>query len=254
MSDRFPLCDTWATVDEAKECADFGDATDEAILKALQSATYVLYRLTDRRYPGICEDFVRPPGECDDGRCRNCCACCCHGPSKITLGAFPIREIVEVEIDGEILDPSEYRILNRRYLVRMADADGKRQNWPRCQRLDLPLGEEGTWGVHFLYGQTPPQPGVDAASLYAVEWAKACGDSAGECKLPARVQSIARQGVTMVIGDPRTFLESGLTGLGPVDSWIAAERRGRRSFGFVNPDAVLCDQFPARIGGEVWQS
>lgn len=245
MSDSFPLCSTWATNDEAREiCSSsvFDGLSEERLTELLQSSTYLLYLLSGRRYPGLCEDFVRPPAVCPDDRCcQDSCDCCHHGVSKLTLGAYPIREIVEVEIDGDVLDPSEYDLLNRRYLLRMADVDGNRQRWPGIQRLDLPLGDPGTWGVRFVYGQYPPIPGRDAAIAHASELAKACAGDA-TCKLPARVQSVARQGVTMVIGDPNSFLQAGLTGLGEVDSWISAERyaaRVRRP-AFVNPDFILC--------------
>ena len=259
MSDSFPLCAPWATNDEARECSGFDDVEDDGpfgLTALLEASTYLLYLLSGKRYPGICEDFVRPPGVCDDGRCcRDSCSCCHHGVSKLTLGAYPIREIVDVEIDGEILDPSEYRILNRRYLLRMADVDGNRQRWPGIQRLDLPLGEPGTWGVGFRYGNAPPRPGQMAMIAHARELAKACASDPG-CKLPARVQSVARQGVTMVIGDPQSFMISGLTGLPDADGWLSAERyaaRNRRAT-FVNPDFILCDEGVSRLSGDVFQS
>jgi hypothetical protein len=260
MSDDFPLCGSWATNDEARLCPGFDDIEDDGLFgltNLLRASTYLLYLLSAKRYPGICEDFVRPPSVCDDGRCcRDSCSCCHHGVSKLTLGAYPLREIIEVEIDGELLDASEYQILNRRFLLRMADVDGNRQKWPGIQRLDLPFGDPGTWGVRFTYGQAPPLPGQMASIAYARELGKACSGDPG-CKLPARVQSVARQGVTMVIGDPNAFLVAGLTGLSESDSWLAAERyaaRNRRP-AFVNPDFILCgEQGVSRLSGDVLQS
>jgi len=256
MSDDFPICGTWATVEEAGGCGSFECQTDEDLLEVLEASSYLLYLLSGKVYPGICEDFVRPPAVCDDGRCcRDSCSCCHHGVSKLTLGAYPIRSIVEVEIDGDVLEPDEYQILNRRYLLRMADVDGNRQRWPGIQRLDLPLGDPGTWGVRFTYGQAPPIPAKMAAIAYAKELAKACACSS-DCKLPARVQSVARQGVTMVIGDPNAFLVAGLTGLSTVDSWLAAERYARRNrrSAFVNPDFILCGEGISRLSGDALQS
>jgi hypothetical protein len=258
MSDAFPLCEPWATNDEARDqCSGFDGVEDDDLARLLRSSTYLLYLLSGRRYPGLCEDFVRPPAVCDDGRCcRDSCSCCHHGVSKVTLGAFPIREILDVEIDGVSLDASEYQILNRRYLLRMADVDGRAQKWPGIQRLDLPLGEGGTWGVGFTYGQRPPEPGQIAMIAYAREFAKACAGDAS-CKLPARVQSVARQGVTMVLGDPQAFMVAGLTGLPDSDGWLMAERyaaRNRRS-AFVNPDFILCGEGGvSRLSGDAFQS
>jgi hypothetical protein len=260
MSDAFPLCSAWATNDEARLCSGFDDIDDDGLFgltSLLQASTYLLYLLSGKRYPGICEDFVRPPAQCEADRCcLDSCACCHHGVSKLTLGAYPIREIIEVEIDGETLDESEYQILNRRYLLRMADVDGNRQKWPGIQRLDLPFGDPGTWGVRFFYGQEPPRPGAMAMIAHARELGKACAGDA-TCKLPARVQSVARQGVTMVIGDPQAFMVAGLTGLGEADGWLAAERyaaRNRRP-AFVNPDFILCgEKGISRLSGDVFQS
>jgi len=273
MSDRFPLCDTWATVDEARACTTFPDnVEDEDILRALQSATYILYLLSRRKYPGVCTDLVRPCAE-DQRPDRGmspwgwrttvggwCCnrshstslPCSCSEPSKVTLGAYPLRSIIAVEVDGAVLAADEYAIVNRRYLIRMADADGHSQSWPMTQRLDLPLGEVGTWGVEFTYGNAPPQPGVDAAGAYAREWLRACGGDQ-TCALPARVQSVARQGVQYVIADPATFLSSGLTGVAQADAFLSAERAGdrHRRAVFVNPDEFAT---VARVGGDPWQS
>lgn len=276
MSDRFPICSVWATVDEARACGGFPDEDipDEDVEKLLESSSYLLYLLSGKRYPGICTDTVRPCAAPDartsgrfgfdeswgwSSRFGFCCnrghepglPCSCEEPSKVKLGAYPIRSIVEVEIDGEILDPSEYDVMNRRWLIRTADLDGTRRSWPSRQRLDLPLGDDGTWSVTFTYGQEPPQPGIDAAISYARELSKACSGSA-DCKLPSRVQSIARQGVSMVIGDPLLFLRGGLTGLSMVDSWLGAERhasRGRSAF--VNPDQYAT---VSRLASDPWQS
>lgn len=279
MSDAFPLCATWATVDEARACVVWPDSVeDEAIANALESATYILYLLSRRKYPGVCTDQVRPCAE--DGRPEQvgghaawqsgwgwtnalggwCCnrshdpalPCSCSEPSKVVLGAYPIRSILAVEVDGEVLDASEYDLLNRRYLLRMADADGNAQGWPMTQRLDLPLGEVGTWAVTFTYGQAPPRPGMDAAIAYAREWVRACTNDS-TCTLPARVQSIARQGVQYVIAAPETFLALNLTGVAMVDAWLTAERSGDRNRGavFVNPDQYAT---VARMSGDSWQS
>jgi hypothetical protein len=51
------------------------------------------------------------------------------------------------------------------------------------------------------------------------------GDRA--CKLPDRVQSITRQGVSWTILDPQDFLEKGLVGINAIDHWLNATRGGR---------------------------
>lgn len=45
-----------------------------------------------------------------------------------------------------------------------------------------------------------------------------CGDK--KCKLPERITSVTRDGVSWAVLDPQDFLERGLTGIGEIDSWL----------------------------------
>lgn len=231
----------------------------EVLARALRVATYLLYLQSRRKYPGVCEKQVLPCAaggphgivdgwEASWGAFRTwgwCCqprhsglTCNCgSGPSQITLGAYPVRSILAVEVDGVILTEDEYRLLGERYLVRMADADGNAQCWPTTNRLDLPLGDVGTWAVTLEYGNDPPEAGVLAAAEYARELCLACTGS-GACTLPARVQTVARQGVQLAFMDPLAFLTNGLIGLPIADAWLVAERMGDRDQApmFINPD------------------
>lgn len=276
MSDEFPLCASWATLDDALGCGGeaFTCDTDAQIEDSLECASWVLYQLTRRKYPGICTDTVRPcaapamgsspmswgwstpwGGWCCNRAHNQTMPCSCSEPSKITLGAYPIREVVEVEIDGVLLSTDlgdDYDVLHRRWLIRMADAEGHSQAWPMNQRLDLPLGEVGTWAVTFRYGAAPPRMGVRAAVAYAKELAKACACKT-DCVLPARVQSVARQGMSMVIANPEVFLANGFTGVAAVDEFIKADRYGdnKRGAVFVNPDQYAT---VGRLSGNPYQS
>ena len=256
----FPLCATWATEEDVTACGEV-ECEGTVLTTALEAATYILYLLSRRKFPGVCTTTVLPCAaggpsspfvdgwEPSWGALRSwgwCCSprhegfnCDCgSGPSQITLGKFPVvADSVIVEIDGVILTADEYRVLGRRYLVRMADADGNPQCWPSTQRLDLPLGEEGTWAVTFDYGDEPPTPGVLACAEYAREICLACTPGA-ECVLPARVQSLVRQGVNVAFMDPLQFLDKGLVGTPLADAWLSAERFGDQNgqVMFINPD------------------
>ena len=70
------------------------------------------------------------------------------GVSRVLLPNYPVREIIEVKIDGVALDPSEYRIDGKRWLARMRDEDGNRRLWPRCQALDMDSSEDGNLRGH----------------------------------------------------------------------------------------------------------
>lgn len=134
--------------------------------QAIDFATAILYRLSGRRYPGICERTERPcygngcgcggPGWTQwpqggwsfwvwdqasmgwsfpsipyriDGEWFNSDTCCsgeCALPS-VDLPA-PIGAITEVVINGEILDPAAYAVEQFHRIVRL---DGN--NWPCTQ-------------------------------------------------------------------------------------------------------------------------
>lgn len=73
--------------------------------------------------------------------------------------------------------------------------------------------------VHYKTGNNLP-PGADRAAFrLAEEYVKASLGMA--CSLPERVTSVSRQNVSWTILDPQDFLKDGLTGIGPIDSWLA---------------------------------
>lgn len=92
---------------------------------------------------------------------------------------------------------------------------------PPCQNYNLDLGEVGTWSVTYTIG-VPVPPELDfAAGLYACEIAKLLVQDKS-CVLPARVQSVSRQGIGVKFLDPDTLIEKGMTGLPLVDQIVKA--------------------------------
>lgn len=149
--------------------------------------------------------------------------------NQIDLGAYPVTAIKVVKIDGVVIPEDEYRVDDFRYLVRCrhdaAAQPTQRAGWPRGQNMALPDTEPGTFSVAFEFGEPPPAGGVTAATTLAVELARMYAGSAN--RLPARIQSITRQGVSFAMLDPMTFLEDGLTGLYDVDLWIRSVNPGK---------------------------
>lgn len=245
------ICAPWATVDDVRSCTPCAEAEldEDSVDDAIRLASEVLYELSNRQWPGICTDTVRPCGcqTCDgpswpeygryghgdrlDRYDRRGGLCGCSGLSQVTLGRYPVRDIVEVVVDGAVVSPSAYRVDDFRWLVR---TDGT--SWPCCQNLRLPSTDDGTWEVTFSYGAEPPPGGVDVAVALGCELALArCGSS--KCRLPQRVQSITRQGTSMVLLDPMQFLDQGRTGLYEVDLWLSAVAPKRRTAAVVaSPD------------------
>ena len=149
----------------------------------------------------------------------------------ITLGFYPVVAVTDVTIDGDVLDPAAYRVDEGRLLVRQ---DGRL--WPCRQDWWLPAGGNNTWSVTFDYGVAAPTDARTVAAYYACELAKSMCDL--ECQLPARTQSITRQGVSQVLFDPLDLVQDGMVGLPMVDTWVKAinPHRRRRRARIVSPD------------------
>lgn len=218
-------CEPWATIaDLCSPCDDYD--LDAALLEdSLQIASDILFSLSGRRYPGVCEDVVRPTaGGCTG---RNLCGRSVDG---IRLGGSPLIEVTEVLLDGSALDASEYRVDDHDRLVRLRDSSGNLRRWPCCQDVTKPTTEVGTFQVTYTYGQTPPAGGIRAAASLGCQLALACQpETAGQCRLSERVVSVTRQGVTKSLRDPAQMFPQGLTGLNEVDLWLESERYARKS-------------------------
>lgn len=150
------------------------------------------------------------------GQWMNACGCAGDGCScvKVREVLLPtsvgVGRVDSVVVDGVELDPSAYRIDNSNRLVR---TDG--EDWPVCQDMNKESGED-TFFVTYLDGNEVDGVGAYVAGTLAAEFAKACVNK--DCALPANVQSITRQGVTLEL-DPEMFT-GGITGVRTVDSYI----------------------------------
>lgn len=216
------LCSAWATEADLPESCDTAAVKPDTLTQAFQLASSVLYNLSGRRWPGVCETTVRP--------CRSARGCdrCGYGISIVELPYGPVLDITEVYLDGEIVDPSEYAVRDGRYVVALRKPDGTRRTWPCCQDLSRPLTEDGTFGVTYEYGGLPDSAGVTAAAVLAWEFAVSWTPNYDyECRLPRRVQTITRAGVTMTLVDQMSMFGDGLTGVAEVDMWLSAVRYGQ---------------------------
>lgn len=247
------ICAPWADAADACSPCDLYEFDPALLVDGIEVASGVLYNLTGRRWPGVCTQTIRPVSACGcqaypgswwlpSGAPRPValCGCGCGGVSEIVLPGYPVITVDEVVIDGIVVDAARYRLDDRQTLVYQPALDGTedRGQWPCCQRLSRPDGEEGTWSVTYTFGQDPPLGGIKAAASLGCQLALAClpADAEGaKCRLPKRVTSITRQGVTLAIIDPLTLFQDGLTGLPEVDLWVSSvmvgdkRRRGRVS-------------------------
>lgn len=187
-----PTCDGLACLSGAQR--------DDVIAWAISD----LWEATGRVY-GTCPVSVLPCQEtsvlcgwCGDSWRR----CGCGSVPEIKLPG-PVASVTEVVIDGVELDQADYRIDDYQWLVRL---DGGR--WPRGSALD-----PDAFRVDYMQGIEPPAGAGLVTGILVCERAKAvCGDKT--CRLPQRVQQVARQGVTMIWSDQGAF------GLPEVDEWV----------------------------------
>lgn len=245
MSIRVEPCDWQLSTDS---CPDWANATADQKTFATRIASELLWRLSGRRF-GLCPATVRPcrsscqqrglagwwpPGSdvafypvlsggvwlnavC--GTCRSDCSC--SALCEIALPG-PVDSVTEVRVDGQLVDPALYAVHDHRILVRRDD-----ECWPDCQDLAAAPDEPGAFAVSYVQGIEVPPGGQYAAGVYACELIKAW--TGGSCRLPKRIQSLTREGVTLTFLDPMEFLDKGKTGIPEVDQWIAAVNPNRLS-------------------------
>mgnify|MGYP001612675354 FL=1 len=123
-------------------------------------------------------------------------------------------QIVRVLIDGQIVPTGSYRLDDNRRLVR---TDGN--VWPLCNDLSRDDTEVGTWSITAQYGEPIPTLASLAMGELVCELVRAA--TGGDCRLPAGVTQLARQGVTISYPDIGTLWRQGRTGLYLVDAFLS---------------------------------
>lgn len=160
------------------------------------------------------------------GRCRGECGC--TEISEVVLPG-PVTEVLEVLIDGVPLDETTYRVDDYVKLVRL---DGE---WPICQDLNVADDQEGAWAITYRRNEPVPPGGKLIAGALAIELAKAlCNDAS--CRLPKRVNTLTRQGMTAVFFDTFKDLQAGQTGVWEVDYWVTTQNKPRYESVVNSPD------------------
>lgn len=245
-------CTQWITGDDVQACCSVESTSGFEFDAVAIEASALLFELSGRLFPGECgPKTVRPPCICTCGYqvlsrghiigpwdfgyygpydyCDFCLVSC--SPSRIKLSGYPVREITEVKIDGDVLDPSLYTLYKRRYVTRLNNG-----RWPMRQNLTLADTEDHTFSITYTYGADPPEIGVSAAAQLACELYKACSEAtSGDCVLPVGVQRITRQGITIekqaftswgyITRNTRGFAPGWKTGMPLVDAFLNAYNR-----------------------------
>jgi hypothetical protein len=255
-------CQPWVDEQTVRDCCT-GVAATQDLAYPILVASDVLWRMSGRQFGGLCTQTVRPCSSYSDNgvylgnyvglggwsewgwpmwyaggcTCNRPRECGCSRVSEIQLGASPIAYVSQVLVDGAVLPATRYRVDDRRWLVRLNDADGTNPGWQCCQDMNLPTTAVDTFAVTFTAGEPPPPSGVMAATELACQIGLACA-GASQCRLPQRLQSLTRQGVSASFFDPQDFLTENRTGLYLVDLFLQAvnPHRLQRRAAVVSPD------------------
>jgi hypothetical protein len=261
--------DGWTVTNFAACSTTWSGLTADQKALALRLAAFTMYSLTGRQFGTVtltlrpCNAPILPPlyqvypvnlinpwgsdegntyypvyiynGVWHNAGCAglNCCGATCEVELPRTVS------ITSVVIDGATVDASAYRVDNGYILVR-TDGDC----WPQCQNLDKDPGEGVTdvWTVTGVFGNPVPDEVLDGASILACEIGKAI---AGQpCRLPQRMQSLSRAGVSVQFPGVNTYLDRGLTGLNEVDQLVVQFNPHRLA---QSPKVFSMDQSPNRI-------
>lgn len=273
-------CEAWIDGTDVADCCSVVPGSEGASffdVMALE-ASAALFEISGRQFPGLCTRTVRP---CQDGcgcwgspstglgpwawslaswggsgsagggwwwwnECGDRCGC--GVLSRVRLAGYPVREIVEVKIDGVVLDPLDadgnpnYRLDDRRNLIRM-DSPGPPvvpRRWPACQNLALDETQQGTFAVTYKWGLEPPELGRRAAAALACQLVLSCPGSGADCVLPSGATRIVRQGVEVDRGILINWFDpTKATGIVPLDMFLRAywpDRDARRTPAVWSPD------------------
>lgn len=231
------------------------DADDEVKARCVTTACEIIWALSGRQF-GLCETTVRPCREvcCDPCQnagwlpmrnsvgawvnvtCRKHCrgSCDCQTVCELWLPG-PVSSVEEVRLDGQLLDPDEYKFDRRNgTLVRVSEGC-----WPKCQNmLGDPAEDENTFAIKYLKGRPVPTAIAGAAAELANEIGLACAQD-DSCSIPrSSLRQIQRQGKTEVFVDPNAMIDNNRTGIFAVDLALKAfNPKGRaRSGAILSPD------------------
>lgn len=214
MSTDFSPCD-WDPI----QCCVWPTGSEAVTGYARQAATEVLWQESGQRY-GLCEITIRPcRRQCDGGgwpfmdrwyewaggmwprpllfnglwfniACGGCPgSCSCTVLEEVLLPGV-VSSISQVKVDGVILPSTAYRLDNNQLLVRV---DGG--SWPYCQDMAAADTQPDTFSVTFTFGEVPPVIGRQAVGQLMCALARECMGE--DCRLPANVTSLVRQGVAI---------------------------------------------------------
>ena len=200
----------WLTAEAVQALADgYPDLTAAQITQIVEESTWVLNSLTDGRFH---------PKECwlAEISLTGCRFRIPRGPLLTVESVQWVHDVcgarTREDADWCLVGPGTVSVCG------CADRSDYRTNFGAAG-----CGCHRRVRVVYSIKDNLPPGAADVVFHLAEEYAKA--KTGKPCKLPERITQVSRQGVSWSILDPMRFRESGFTGLGRVDHWLAAAKR-----------------------------
>lgn len=200
--------------------AQLANPSDPFAQDAAEYASWILYKLTGEKYPGIrtSTEWIGLQG-CDPTSCYTFTN---YGDytwvsqvkspyNQVKLRGQPIVEILSVVSSDGTAASADYAVVNHSALLRRGSA-----GWPLREGIT----------VTYRHGTKPPAAGIFAAIRLANEIVMAMNNDEN-CSLPINTQSFSRQGIDVQLSDPTALFESGLIGVYEIDLFIRAANPGK---------------------------
>lgn len=213
------ICAPWAGVNDLPTKRP--DLDDDVWDDLLWQASETLYSFTARQFSGGCESYavldddepgasarrlpvdpVASSGWAGTPGRRPGGGAALRGRLVVGLPGPYVTEVLAVLRDGVEIDGYRTRLPAGRV-------------WPTNGR---PWPGDGSVAFRYRHGRPPPIGGRNSVVTLALEYAKAM--SGGRCNLPRRVESIAREGVTISMLNSFQMIGEGRTGVYEIDLWL----------------------------------
>lgn len=200
---------------------ELGDlSTSEYATEAARTASYILWSLSGRKFPGVRKVTERygahivpktswRPEAWNSGTVDSVRMFAATVPAltlvntSIRLRGTPVTEIHSIVYadSGEEINPDLYYVVDHSLL-----------------RFRKTLVEDIE--ITYSYGFPPPVAGKMAARDMALNFARLWGGEEDACTFPDRVTSVSRQGVSWVLLDNQDFIDNFRTGIYAVDLFL----------------------------------
>lgn len=209
-------CDTWPVpllpYDDSDLCVSGctipADTDPDLLEQASILAGNILRTLSGNRV-GTCADTIRPLSEC--GVCRGYCRCGSGDRIRVLSSNGPVVEVVQVNVDGAPVDPSEWRFYPSGQLLYRVPPDV----WPTKDVKWADCGDPDTMCVDVLVGSEPDAWALSVHAELTCELLLSCAGD--ECRIPTNATQVSGQGVTITLSadELKGFIPS-------VAAWVAA--------------------------------